>query len=99
MKKPSDPDTKSGWRRFPDVSSGMWQTSRAGGRPELFFQSGEGMMAVAVEASTVSMRTAILPCGSRTSTMIRERMADDAPRELRVVLNWVEELKRLVPTE
>ena len=29
--------------------------------------------------------------------MIKEVSSNDAPRELRVVLNWFEELKRLVP--
>ena len=33
----------------------------------------------------------------RRFLMIKEGSSNDAPRELHVVLNWFEELKRLVP--
>ncbi len=38
----------------------------------------------------------ISPDGERF-LMIKEASSNDAPRELRVVFNWFEELKRLVP--
>ena len=38
----------------------------------------------------------ISPDGERF-LMIKEGSSNDAPRELHVVLNWFEELKRLVP--
>ncbi len=40
----------------------------------------------------------IAPDGRRF-LMIKEGSSDDAPLDLHVVLNWFEELERLVPTE
>ena len=109
-------------RPFPDVASGKWQISSAGGSHpvwarsgrELFYRSDEEMMAVAIETEPAfspgnptrlfedpylrgfRREYDISPDGQRF-LMIKEGSSNDAPRELHVVLNWFEELKRLVP--
>ena len=109
-------------RPFPDVASGKWQISSAGGvHPvwarsgrELFYRSDEEMMAVAIETEptfspgnpTVLFEDPYLrgfrreydiSLDGQRFLMIKEGSSNDAPRELHVVLNWFEELKRLVP--
>jgi len=109
-------------RPFPDVASGKWQISSAGGAAptwarsgrELFYRSDEEMMAVAIETEpafspgnpTVLFedpyfravrRVYDISLDDQRFLMIKGGSSDDAPRELHVVLNWFEELKRLVP--
>jgi serine/threonine-protein kinase len=119
-------------RPFPDVNSGHWIVSTAGGtRPlwarsgqELFYVSPTGaLMRVGVERGPswgVTTPTVVVKEGylmsplftqgrtydiapdGRRFLMIKEGSGADqttAPRSLIVVLNWVEELKRLVPTK
>lgn len=118
-------------RPFPDVNSGNWQVSTAGGtRPlwardgrELFYVApGGALMRVAVapgKAWGATTPTLVVKAGYMTSPggffgrtydisldgqrflMIKEGGDADqraALPSLIVVLNWVEELKRLVPT-
>ena len=116
-------------RAFPDVSSGPWQISNAGGtRPawarngrELFFLDGSNALtAVPVQTSGPTFRGGtptklfdtkysepnparhydVSPDGRRF-LMIKDSTTADAkvaPANMVVVLNWQEELKRLVPT-
>ena len=112
-------------RPFPDVASGKWQISSAGGSHpvwarsgrELFYRSsGEmiEMMAVAIETEPAFApgnptglfedpylrnlrRNYDISLDGQRFLMIKEGSSNDAPRELHVVLNWFEELKRLVP--
>ena len=112
-------------RPFPDVASGKWQISSAGGSHpvwarsgrELFYRSSDEMMemmAVAIETEPAFSagnptglfedpyfrnvrRVYDISLDGRRFLMIKEGSSNDAPRELRVVLNWFEELKRLVP--
>jgi serine/threonine-protein kinase len=119
-------------RPFPEVNSGRWQVSTAGGtRPlwapsgqELFFVAPTGaLMRVGVErarswaATTPTLllkersfmspgafigRTYDISSDGQRFLMIKEAGGSDqtaAPPSLIVVLNWVEELKRLVPTK
>jgi hypothetical protein len=118
-------------RPFPDVDSGHWIVSTAGGtRPlwarsgqELFYVSPTGaLMRVGVERGpawgvttpTVAVKEGYLmspvftqgrtydiaPDGQRFLAIKEGGGANQAaaPRSLIVVLNWTEELKRLVPT-
>ena len=119
-------------RPFPEVNSGHWLVSTAGGtRPlwarsgqELFYVSPTGaLMRVGVErgpswaATTPTLQVKegylmdlrfthgraydIAPDGQRFLMIKQGSGADQAaaPRSLIVVLNWTEELKRLVPTK
>jgi serine/threonine-protein kinase len=113
-------------RPFPDINTGRWQVSTGGGtRPlwarngrELFYLTGNKMMAVPVLAGSAFMAGApqmlfqtnllspfagrsydVSPDGRRF-LIIKDARATDAsaaPSQLVVVLNWMQELRRLVP--
>ena len=110
-------------RPFPNVEEGRWQISRGSnddiplwspdGR-ELFYFSGNKMMAVAIqsepnftygisqvlfERSSLALGYDIHPDGQRFLMIKPATEEVSAPTELILVLNWFEELKRLVPTD
>lgn len=87
----------------------------AGNGRELFFVSGERLMSVALETQPVfkaaSPRPVIQTTGylgagnydvmpdAQHFLMIRQNDSGISPKELNVVLNWFDELKRLAPAE
>ena len=112
-------------RPFPQVNSGFWKVSAAGGTQpawarngrELFYlDTSKTLMTVPVESSgaTFSSRNPIKVFDTKYATIaydvapdgkrfliINENATDDptrAPAGMVAVLNWTEELKRLVPT-
>jgi serine/threonine-protein kinase len=114
-------------RPFPNLQEAKWQISTQGGREakwahsgnELFYRSGEGMMAVEITTQP-SFRTGtprlLFEGPYRRSTtpttaqydvsadgqrflMVQEEAQEAEATQLNVVLNWFEELKRVVPTE
>ena len=116
-------------RPFPDVNSGRWQVSTAGGTRPIWTRSGQeliyvsptgALMGVKVERGpswTATTPTLIVREGYFTNLnwwgrsydvspdgqrflMIKDSRADGtvAPASIVVVQHWVEELKRLVPT-
>ena len=116
-------------RPFPQVDSGKWQVSSGGGREprwspngrELFYRSGDAMMAVPVNTeptfkagapeklfrgayySSVGEMWDMSPDGKRFLMIKPESTgAAAAPEErqsIKVVLNWLEELKQRVPVK
>jgi eukaryotic-like serine/threonine-protein kinase len=105
-------------------SGGKWQISADGGREpvwahngrELFYRSGDKMMAAEVAAQpTFQVATSQLlfqgPYEGTTSIspdydvtadqrfLMVQRSEQSSPAHFNVVLNWFEELKRLVPTD
>jgi hypothetical protein len=112
-------------RPFPQVNSGFWKVSAAGGRQPAWALNGRALfyldtsktlMTVAVESSgaTFSSRNPIKVFETKYATIaydvapdgkrfliINENAIDDPTRaraSVVAVLNWTEELKRLVPT-
>jgi serine/threonine-protein kinase len=117
-------------RPFPEVTSGHWLVSTAGGTRPLWARSGEelfylspagALMRVGVERGPTWAATTptqqikegyfvsatfnlgrtydIAPDGQRFLMLKENTGSDKAARSLIVVLNWAEELKRLVPTK
>jgi eukaryotic-like serine/threonine-protein kinase len=117
-------------RPFPEVDKARWQISTGGGGSplwspdgrELFYRSGDAVMAVRVETETAfnpgkptvlfrgTYYTPIVgitpwdisPDGKRFLMLKRAASADkptaaEVPSKINVVVNWFEELKRLVP--
>jgi eukaryotic-like serine/threonine-protein kinase len=113
-------------RPFPQVNSGLWKVSTAGGTQpawapngrELFYvDPSKTLMAVPVESSGAAFSNGnpikvfnsksainaydVAPDGKRF-LIINENVTDDATRAragMIAVLNWFEELKRLLPTK
>ena len=109
-------------RPFPNVEEGKWQIStNGGGQPvwgpqghELFYRTGQAMMAVSIETEPTFTRGRpevlfrgsyyrgcdISPDGGRF--LMTKPFVDtedtSAPRQFIVVENWSEELKRLAPS-
>ncbi len=109
-------------RPFPNVEEGKWQISRGAigeemplwapdGR-ELFYCSGNKMMAVSIQSEPNfaygipqvlferrrGVGYDISPDGQRFLMIKEAPQTASAPAELILVQNWSEELKRLVPT-
>ncbi len=110
---------------FPNLQEAKWQISTQGGREpkwahngdELFYRSGEGMMAVTITTQPIfrtgTPRLLFEDPYRRTPTpttasydvsadgqrwlMVQEEAQEAEATQLNVVLNWFEELKRLVP--
>ena len=113
-------------RPFPNLQEAKWQISTDGGREtkwahsgdELFYRSGDGMMAVEIttqpsfrtgtprqlfegpyrrSSSPTTAQYDVSADGQRFLMVQEESQEAEAP-QLNVVLNWFEELKRLVPS-
>ena len=113
-------------RPFPNLEEAKWQISTQGGREakwahsgdELFYRSGEGMMAVEITTQptfrtgtprllfedpyrrTPNPTTASydVSADGQRFLMVQEGAEEEEATQLNVVLNWFEELKRLVPS-
>ena len=119
-------------RPIPDVNSGKWQVSTAGGTQPLWGRNGQELFYLALDGSMMSVRvgrgsswssgtpirlfeqayyigisssaerTYDVSADGKRFLMIKPSGAADptsAPASLVVVQNWLEELKRLVPTK
>ena len=113
-------------RPFPDVDTGRWQVSSAGGRSplwnpdgqELFYVGPQEVMAVSFDSDPTftvravtqlfdiasyglgnpfQRRIAVAPDGQRF-LLLKMGGQGAAPPQITVVLNWFEELQRLVPS-
>ncbi len=76
-------------RKFLVSADGGAEPRWSGNSRELFYRSGDKMMAVDIHADDVT-------ADGQRFVMIRE---DERARKLHVVVNWHQELKRLVPRD